>query len=80
MNKPVDSPIQRAGRKWVGIGGPAAIIVVCLIGVVAPPLGGTPLPPGVISYTSLAYSVSGVYSDQRRKAILLVTVQSKTFG
>jgi len=80
LNKPVDSPIQRAGRKWLGIGGLAVIIVACLIGVVAHQLGDTPLPSGVISYTPLAYSVSGVYSDQRRKAILLATVQSKSFG
>jgi len=72
LKKWAGSPVQHARRRWLGIGGLAAIIVVCLIGVVAHQLGGAPLPPGVIASAPLPYSVSGVYSDHRRKAILAI--------
>jgi len=72
LKRRIGSPVRRARRRWSGIGGLAAIIVVCLIGVVAHQLGGAPLPPGVIASAPLPYSVSGVYYDHKRKAILAI--------
>lgn len=62
----------RTRRRRFGLGGLAMTIIICLAGIGARQLSDHPLPQGVISYTPLEYSVSGLYADRKHRTILAI--------